>query len=458
MVSNDPFGFTPGGDDAEDEGAESGSGSPAGLPFGPDNPLAALFGGGGGPADIGAALQNLGKLLSYEGGPVNWDLARDTARQVAAASGDPSVSASDRRAVEDAVHLAEVWLDGATELPAGATSAQAWSRAEWVEGTLPAWQRLVEPVAQKVVETSATAIPEQMREMAGPMVGMAQQLTGAMFGGQVGQGVGQLATEVVTGSDVGLPLGPPSVAVLVPANIREFGAGLGVPDDEVRLYLALREAAHHRLFAHVPWLDGALRAAVSDYAAGITVDTGRLEEMVRGIDPNDLSEMQGALEQGLLAPEDTPAQRQALERLETLLALVEGWVDVVVTGASSTLPSSGAMRETVRRRRATGGPAEQTFATLVGLELRPRRLREAAALWEALAEARGTEGRDALWEHPDLLPGGEDLDDPAAFVTGSAGDAFDLSALDDLPANPEPSAADSSDQETGGGDPDTSEG
>ncbi len=436
-----PFGFgIPQDPDDSGDGDGASSGSGAGGPFGADNPLAALFGGGGGPADIGAALQEIGKLLSYEGGPVNWDLAVDTARKAAAAGGDRSVSEAERRAIDDAVRLAEVWLDGATALPAGTTSTAAWSRAEWVEGTMPAWQRLVEPVALKVVETAGTAVPEEMRPMAGAMVGMAQQLTGAMFGGQVGQGVGQLAGEVVTGTDVGLPLGPPGIAILLPQNVAELGAGLEIPEDEVRLYLALREAAHHRLFSHVAWLEGSLHTAVADYAAGITVDTSRLEEMMQGIDPSDLSQVQNAMQEGMLAPEETPAQRLALARLETLLALVEGWVDAVVTTASSALPSAPALRETMRRRRATGGPAEQTFATLVGLELRPRRLREAAALWEELAAVRGPDGRDAVWEHPDLLPGAEDLDDPVAFVVGTG--ALDLSGLDDLPppteAAPEP--------------------
>ena len=72
-----------------------------------------------------------------------------------------------------------------------------------------------------------------------------------------------------------------------------------------------------------------------------------------------------------------------------------------------------------------GGPAEQTFAALVGLELRPRRLREAAALWAALTEHRGTGGRDALWGHPDLLPDEEAFADPQAFAASSA-------ELDDL--------------------------
>jgi putative hydrolase len=281
-----------------------------------------------------------------------------------------------------------------------------------------------------------------MQAMAGPMLGMVRQLGGAMFGAQVGQGIGALAGEVVGSTDVGLPLGPAGKAVLLPANVRAFGEGLEVPADEVRLYLALRECGHQRLFAHVPWLRSRLFAAVEDYARGISIDTSRLEQTMGSLDPSNPQAIQEALQSGLFEPEDTPQQKAALARLETLLALVEGWVDAVVTGASGALPSAEAMRETVRRARATGGPAEQTFATLVGLELRPRRLREAAALWTELAAPRGVDGRDAVWAHPDLLPTAEDLNDPAGFVArtelGTSG--FDLSELDsagDAPEDPE---------------------
>ncbi len=127
---------------------------------------------------------------------------------------------------------------------------------------------------------------------------------------------------------------------------------------------------------------------------------------------------------------DTPEQRAALSRLETLLALTEGWVDTVVDAAAAgKLPGAAALRETFRRRRAAGGPAEQTFAALVGLELRPRRLRDAARLWALLGQARGSEGRDALWAHPDLLPTPADLDDPEGFVQRREADLESLGKL-----------------------------
>jgi putative hydrolase len=241
-----------------------------------------------------------------------------------------------------------------------------------------------------------------------------------MFGSQVGQALGGLAGEVLSASDIGLPLGPDGKAALLPANVAAFADGLDVGVDDVLLYLALREAAHQRLFAHVPWLRGHLIAAVEDYGRGTTIDVSRIESSIREIDPTNPAAIQEALEGGLFEPQKTPAQQAALTRLETTLALVEGWVDEVVGQATEgRMPSAAKMQEAVRRRRAAGGPAESTFAALVGLELRPRRLRDASALWGSLRSRKGQDARDAVWSHPDLLPTAADLDDPLGFQEGS---------------------------------------
>jgi putative hydrolase len=401
-----------------------------------DNPLAGLFGSMGDANDLGSVLHRLGDLFSWRGGPVNWDLAKDVAQQAIGATpaDDPEVNEADRAAVADAVRLAEVWLDGVTSLPAGAVAADAWTRKQWLEATQPMWAELTEPVATKVIEAMGQAVPADMAAVAAPLVGMFGQVGGVLFGTQLGQALGSLASEVVGSTDIGLPLGPRGHAALLPAGVRAFGEGLGVPDDEVRIFLALREAAHHRLFEHVPWLRATLLDAVAAYARGIHVDTEALEAAVRDLDPSDPEALQRALasgpEGGLLSPQPSADQSAALARLETMLALVEGWVDeVVATAAVGHLPGAGALRETVRRRRAVGGPAEQTFATLVGLELRPRRSRDAATLWAALREARGVDGRDAVWAHSELMPSAADLDDPAGFVTR---DEQDLPGLRDL--------------------------
>lgn len=421
MSSGPPFGFQPGGDDPKGEG----------------NPF-------GGMDQFGAMLEQLGRMMratsSDSSSVVNWDLAKQIARQQAVAGSDPSPTAPDASAILDAVRLAELWLDERTTFPASTGTAQAWSRSDWVESTLPAWQTFIEPIAEQTQATLGSvmsggtldpgALPEQLRdalppgmdlgELAGPLLGMARQMGSAMFAMQAGQGLGSLSREVFGATDIGVPLTTDGRPTLIPANVAEFAAGLEAPVDQVRLFLSLREAAHQRLFAHVPWLRARLAGAVEEYARGIHVDLDRIADAASGIDPSNPAGLQEILSSGVFEPQDTPAQEAAKARLETLLALVEGWVAAVVAEASSDrLPSAGALAEAIRRRRAAGGPAEKTFATLIGLEMRPRRLREAAAFWAAVAETRGPDARDALWDHPDLLPTSEDLESPQDFLARS---------------------------------------
>ena len=413
--------------------------------------------GGFDVSQLGQMLTQLGQMLSQAqntgGGPVNYDLAAQLAKQRLAATSS-SLTDAQRSAVRDAVKLAELWLDPATTFPAGATEVAAWSATEWVTASMPTWQRLCDPVAHRVSAAWVEALPEEVRSAAGPMLAMLGQMGGLAFGSQLGNGLAQLAAEVLSSTDVGVPVGPNGTAALLPENIEKFTAGLDRPASEVMIYLAAREAAYQRLFVHVPWLRERLLGTVEEYARGITVDTSRIEELAQGIDPSNPGAIEEAMRSGMFEQQTTPAQQAALARLETLLALIEGWVDAVVTDAvGERLPGAEALRETLRRRRASGGPAEQTFATIVGLELRPRRLRNAAKLWRLLGEQRGTAGRDALWAHPDLVPSADDLDDPAAFVSreeladpiaelertmreaGTAGD--DGAKGDDSPADPD---------------------
>jgi putative hydrolase len=414
-VTNPPFGFQ---GSADDDGPDKA----------PVDPFAAL----GGMPDLGAMLQQLGSLMSGETGPVNWQVARTSA--LAVIGTDSGTTGADTAAVADAVRLADVWLNPVTALPSGVTSSEAWSRRRWLEATRPAWAELVEPVAGRVAAAMGDALPEEMRAMAGPLLGMMGQVGGLIFGGQVGHALGTLASEVLSSTDIGLPLGPTGVAALLPESIDALASGLSLPAEEVRLFVAVREAAHHRLFGHVPWLRAHLVTAVRAYAEGIVVDTSRFEDLASGIDPSDPEALQRAVSEGLFEPSSSPAQQAALARLETALALVEGWVDTVSAAAGASLPSFAALQETMRRRRASGGPAELTFASLVGLELRPRRLREAATLWSTLTELRGSDARDAVWSHPDLLPTSDDLDDPAGWASRDPADTtFDLSELEPPP-------------------------
>jgi putative hydrolase len=459
-----PFGFGIGGDD------EAGGGGGAG---GPGDPAFGFGPGGFDMSNLGAALQQLGAMMQSgqtgpdAGGPVNWAMVTDVARKALVAAGDPSVSDADRRAVTEAVRLADVWLDPAVTFPATPAAPAAWSRSEWLELTAPAWRTIVQPIAEHMQQvvgqsfpgaagqeidlaTLSENLPEQFRgmfpdglppemaQMMAPMLGMMQQLGAAAFSMQLGQALAGLASDVLGASDIGIPLTAEPLPALLPRNVEAFGEGLGLPVDDVRLYLALRESAHQRLFAHVSWLRPRVIGAVEEYARGVRVDQSRLAEAMGEIDVSNPEALQELMGSGLLQPEDTEEQRAAIARLETLLALVEGWVDDVVdTAIAERLPSAVQLREMMRRRRAAGGPAEKTFATLVGMELRPRLAREAATLFAVVRAGRGADARDALWAHPDLLPGPDALADPLGFLEGDVDDLEfevpdDLAGLDGL--------------------------
>lgn len=437
---------------------------PGDIPFG--------FGPPGGdlpdpndPRQMQQFLSQLQQMFSVPGGgPVNWDLARQVAQahltgapSGAAAQlpmgftlpglgspgsgagdgdgptgpvGDPALTPHDHAAVSEALRLADLWLEAQCALPSGMSSTVAWTRSQWLGATLDVWRKLCDPVAARMVTAMTELVPEESRSQLGPLTSMVTSLGGALFGGQLGSALGSLAAEVLSAGDIGLPLGPAGTAALLPANISAYGQGLEIADDQVRLYVALREAAHQRLFGHVPWLRGHVFHAVETYAAGIHVDREAVEQAIGRIDPSSFGgDPQEVNLEGIFTPEDTPQQKAALVRLETALALVEGWVSHVVhSAAAERLPDVVRLSEAFRRRRGAGGPAEQTFAALVGLELRPRRLREATALWAALSEHRGIPGRDSLWGHPDLLPDEEAFTDPDAYARTQ----LDLAGLEGL--------------------------
>ena len=154
-MSDPPFGFGMPADPDEGSGgsgsglggsgSSGGSGGSAGGQGGPLGPLGPL----GDPQQFADALRQFADLMSWQGGPVNWDLAKNVARQTVAAKGDPSVLDIERSKITEAVRTADVWLEDATTLPAGIRTVQAWSRSEWVEATLPVWSKLCDPIAAR---------------------------------------------------------------------------------------------------------------------------------------------------------------------------------------------------------------------------------------------------------------------------------------------------------------------
>lgn len=390
------------------------------------------------PAMMQAVMNQLRGAFSGAQEGIDWGLAERQALHIANQDG-LGVSAGQRTDLDQAFTLASLWLGEATTIADLPHPAKAVTRGAWVSATLPVWQELAEPVATSIADALTDALgqqaPDDMQDLIAGAGRLMRTVGGSLFATQLGHVVGRLSTEVVGGGDVGIPVMPDGEAAILPQNFADFGRDLEIPEDQLALYLATRELAHARLFRHARWLRLHVISQVREFAHGIHVDTDALEELASRFDPSQPDELRSALESGALLPQRSEEQTAALTRLENLLATIEGWVDVVTEDATARLPSAVRIAEAVRRRRAVGGPAEQALGSLVGLELRPRRMREAAAMWRAVTDAVGVAGRDALWDYPDLMPSSDDIDDPAGLVARltaqSRGEAAPADAMDD---------------------------
>ena len=418
-----PFGFTPGNSDDSNE-----------------------------PVDFAAMMQQMQQQIqeqfsklginasgfggSTEALPKN--LVRDTAKKFATAQGSAPIGANDVSDVEQAISIAELWLNDATFFPQSPNSGSvALARTDWVDTTLAGWQTTVEPLAIGL----SSAIGELLNQAQGDSesqdnpfgqgnmqipIGMISALLNSFIGSlvatQLGQAIGGLAGKVTGAHDVGLPLIDGAYPTLVPQNIKVWATDLDIPMDEIRIFHALREAAVARLFAHNPWLVSYIRTAITDYGKGINIDMDAIQEQAQqalesgnGFDPSNPESFTIALNDGIFTPQETPAQRAALTKLETVLALIDGWSEDVVThAAGDRLPNIGALQETLRRARATSAPAQQLFSSLFGLQVSPRLAREASAFWKQVREIKDIEARDRIWSG--ILPTADDLLTPESFL------------------------------------------
>jgi len=385
---------------------------------------------------------------------------RDSARNFLNTHSVIPVGTADLASVRDALDIANNWLDSATIFPTVSAPANvAWSRKDWLDSSIPGWQKLVEPLAEGMAsalseliggmnfgetgetdEVSENIFPQDFPipdsaipsfnalfganpMTTGGIMPMMRGFMGAMIATQLGQSVGALAIRVTGANDVALPLFKNCETHLIPQNITEWGEGLDLPKSEISIFLALRESAAVRLFTHAPWLSTYMQDAIAAYGRGIKIDIDAIQRQAEdaissgALDIENTDSINLAITSGMFMPEQSTQQAAALEKLEMALALIEGWIDHVVDlAAQDRLPSLAALQEVVRRSRVTNSPTQQLFKSLLNLEVSPRKMRETAHFWSELNRLVGNDGRDHRWEDAALLPRSEDIADPAAFL------------------------------------------
>lgn len=388
-------------------------------------------------------FRELAKVMSWEGGPVNWDLARQTAESIAAEVPHPrAIGADPGDDLPTVVGVAELWLDDVTSLGRVSGSERVLDASEWARlaTTHEGLGRLVEPVARGMSDALSSSLPEQLGGMGlpdemmagmsgaggsgGPM-GRAMNAMGAMlYGMQIGTIAGHLSGQLIGTYDLGVPTVDPHIVATVGGTADRFAADYDLPITEFRYWLGLREAIHRRMFAGVGWLQDAVGDLIERFASDAEFDPSTMFEQFQGagLDPSDPDALRQAMENPeAFQLEPTTGQRQTLERLQALVSFVEGYADVVVRSASEQrLTALPRIAETMTRRRAEKGPGEQFLESLVGLNLKPADFRLGVSFCDAVIAARGQEGLDRVWSRREYLPGPAEIADPSRWLVRMA--------------------------------------
>lgn len=368
--------------------------------------------------------------------------AREAAKKFISAQGLKPIGAKELAVVDSAFEISEVWLDEALTFPATNIAPATATRLDWVDQTMTGWHKTIEPLAAGLSSAISNLLDQAMNAQAGEstegqppiemITTMLRSFISTMIATQLGQSIGTLATSVTGAHDVGLALMDPAHPVVIPENIENWANELEIPKSEVFIFHALREGAVARLFANSPWLVSYIQSAIVEYGKGIHIDIDAIqrqaqsafESMQESMQENmgdgsiDPEAMNFALDNGIFTPEESPAQKIALAKLETVLALIDGWTDEVTSlAAGDRLPSIEQLRETLRRRRASAAPAQQLFSSMLGLQVSPKLTREASAFWKKIREVKSIAERDQIWSG--LLPTAEDLLDPEKFLSST---------------------------------------
>lgn len=388
---------------------------PSGLP--PDLPPDIL-----GKIPLFAELQ---KVLSWSGGPVNWDLARQVAvAAVAAQPGGPPAG----EAAEDA-RIANLWIAGATGLtePGVDVPIKSMSPAEWAEHACVAYREMIDPLAAKVSSAiaeqaggaMADAMPGELPPgMDGGAIGQAlSQMAPLFLGVQVGGVLGSVAKDVLGSRDLPIPPADGGPLSIVPATVARFAQEYAIDSRDAMMWAVLHESAHRVIEESLPTYRSSFFALFHDYVASLSIDFSGALERLQGLDFTDPAGVEAQMGgQGFFDVLDSPASTAAAARLEHLIAVTEAFADqIVAAAADGRLPAAGRVAEAAARHRSAGdGPAALQRFIAVGASEDARRT--AGRFVRAVADAGGWDALKHMWEDSETMPTPTEVTDPNAWL------------------------------------------
>lgn len=402
-----------------------------------------LFGGSGNvdPANIDFSRIDMSQVMRIlqSTGPVNWEVARQTAEWVALEGRpDPSVAAADHAQLEELAHAAQTLVVGETGLTAAfATSLATVGPQGWVDLHLVA----LKPVLEALATTLGAAMqqddgePDEASEgladfpglegtpfaamagMAG-MGNMMSMLAPALLGVQAGSMIGYLAQHALGRYDLPLPTSDAPSLCFVVENIDTFESEWSLPRDDLRFYVALHETVHAAVRS-VPWLRERLVELATQYVSSYEIDPSAFEAEFGMIDPQDPESLQQLTEspERVLGAMQSPRQVAPRDELQRLTSVIEGYADHVMGLIGRRLITTfDQIHEAMQRHRVERGEAERFIEGLLGLKLERTHYERGQAFVDGVVERAGLDGLNRLWDGAAMLPTPNELDAPGLWL------------------------------------------
>ncbi|MFA5891362.1 MAG: zinc-dependent metalloprotease [Actinomycetota bacterium] len=365
----------------------------------------------------------LSKVLSWSGGPINWDLARQVGVSIAAGENPaPAVDDADHAEVAEHVRIAELWLAETAGMPEAGhlVTARAATPADWADRAPSMFGELIEPISAKF----SNAITSQMPGGAGPEAVIAQtigQMAPMFIGIQAGTIMGTLAREVTGAHELGMPVSDDGLLIVLD-TVDAIATEYRIDRRLVRQWVALRAAAHRTAFEGFHWLRAHFFAQYHDYVASLDVDLAQGMEQLRELDLSDPARLQEVLGErgGLFAAQPSPQTAAAAARIDRLLTLVDAHTTAASEEAGTRTGDAGRLAEAFARRAATGGAGRGLLRDFIGLDA-PSNPRAAAIFVRAVLARGGWPRLNRMWDDPDALPAVEEISEPELWLRRVAG-------------------------------------
>lgn len=429
---------------------DEGTPGPPGLP-----PLFGLGGlggfGSGGAVDFSQVDLNQVMRMLQSTGPVNWEVARQTAEWVALEGRpEPAVTPADRAQFTELTRAAQTLVVAETGLTGTfATDVTTIGPKGWVDLHLVALRPVLEALAATLgramrpdghddgddLGEQLSAIPGLAglgdlgaRSGLGPG-GLLELIAPVLLGVQSGSMIGYLAQHAFGRYDLPLPTGPapgdaahpggdePSLSFVV-SNIDAFEREWSLPRDDLRFAVTLHEVVR-AAERSVPWVRSELVRLAIEYVSSYEIDADSFESEFGMIDPSDPASIEAITShpERVLGAMQTPGQAVVRERLQRLTSVTEGYAEHVAALVGRRLvPSYDRINEAMQRHRVERGEAERFIEGLLGLKLERAHYEQGQAFCDGVIERAGLAGLNRLWEDAAMLPTPNELAAPGLWL------------------------------------------